>query len=63
VCQAIAPLPGGGAEPGQWNREGRIARVVAAAGTALNTALTSGRASPSYAGLFGFEPFESGGAT
>jgi phospholipid/cholesterol/gamma-HCH transport system substrate-binding protein len=31
--------------------------------TDLSAALSSGRASPTYAGLFGFEPFGSGGAT
>ena len=63
VCQAIAPLPGGGTGGGNDPSDPSFPVPLPGLGTALNTALTSGRASPSYAGLFGFEPFESGGAT
>jgi phospholipid/cholesterol/gamma-HCH transport system substrate-binding protein len=61
VCRAIEPanVPDGPGTP----TDPPFPVPLPGLGTAFNTALTSGRASPSYTGLFGFAPFESGGAT
>jgi phospholipid/cholesterol/gamma-HCH transport system substrate-binding protein len=64
VCRAIAPIPdapggGGGGGGGPTLPPLPFPRLD----TDLSAALSSGRASPTYAGLFGFGPFESGGST
>jgi phospholipid/cholesterol/gamma-HCH transport system substrate-binding protein len=50
---------GGGGGPLPFPLPGGTANL----GTSLGDVLSSGSASPTYAGLFGFEPFLSGGAT
>ncbi len=57
VCRALTPLGGGGDGPTLPPLP--FPRLD----TDLSAALSSGRATPTYAGLFGFEPFGSGGAT
>ncbi len=61
VCRALNPPGdgGGGGGGGPTLPPLPIPRLD----TDLSAALSSGRASPTYAGLFGFEPFGSGGAT
>jgi phospholipid/cholesterol/gamma-HCH transport system substrate-binding protein len=64
VCQVIAPIPevpggGGGGPGGPTLPPLPFPRLD----TDLSSALSSGRASPTYAGLFGFGPLEFGGAT
>jgi phospholipid/cholesterol/gamma-HCH transport system substrate-binding protein len=67
VCRALDPL-GGGAGGGNGGGGPTVPplpfpRPDTNLSSALTDALGSGRASPTYAGLFGFEPFGSGGAT
>jgi phospholipid/cholesterol/gamma-HCH transport system substrate-binding protein len=66
VCRLVAPLPGtpgprggGGGGPLPLPLPGTTSNL----GASLGDFLGSGRASPTYAGLFGFEPLFSGGAT
>jgi phospholipid/cholesterol/gamma-HCH transport system substrate-binding protein len=59
VCRALA-LP---SDPGDGDGGPDIPLPLPGLDTALSTALSSGRASPTYAGLFGFESFLSGGST
>jgi phospholipid/cholesterol/gamma-HCH transport system substrate-binding protein len=62
VCRLIAPIPeppGGTGGGGPTLPPLPFPRLD----TDLSTALSSGRASPTYAGLFGFGPFGSGGTT
>ena len=61
VCQAIAPVPDGPGGPTIPPLP--IPGLDTDLSAALTDELSSGRASPAYTGLFGFEPFGSGGAT
>ena len=62
ICRALAATPGGG---GGGGGGGPTIPPLPLPGldTNLSSALSSGRASPTYAGLFGFEFFGSGGST
>jgi phospholipid/cholesterol/gamma-HCH transport system substrate-binding protein len=62
ICRALAATPGGG---GGGGGGGPTIPPLPLPGldTDLSSALSSGRASPTYAGLFGFDLFDSGGAT
>jgi len=62
ICRALAATPGGG---GGGGGGGPTIPPLPLPGldTNLSSALSSGRASPSYAGLFGFDLFGSGGST
>ena len=75
VCRAIAPVPDGpgpdspGPSVPPLPIPGLSSSLSSSLGSSLGTdlsaltdALGSGRASPTYAGLFGFEPFGSGGS-
>jgi hypothetical protein len=61
ICRALAATPGGGGGGGGGPTIPPL--PLPGLGTNLSSALSSGRASPTYAGLFGFEPFGPGGAT
>jgi phospholipid/cholesterol/gamma-HCH transport system substrate-binding protein len=69
VCRLLAPAPevpgdgGGGGTGGGGPTLPPLPFPRTDLSSALTDALGSGRASPTYAGLFGFEPFGSGGAT
>ena len=62
ICQALAATPGGG---GGGGGGGPTVPPLPLPGldTDLSSALSSGRASPAYAGLFGFGSLEFGGAS
>jgi phospholipid/cholesterol/gamma-HCH transport system substrate-binding protein len=60
VCRALT-APGGGDDGGDDPTLPPL--PIPRLDTDLSAALSSGRASPRYVGLFGFEPFGSGGAT
>ncbi len=60
VCRALNPPGDGGGGGGDPTLP---PLPIPRLDTDLSAALSSGRASPTYAGLFGFEPFGSGGAT
>jgi phospholipid/cholesterol/gamma-HCH transport system substrate-binding protein len=61
VCRALNPPGGGGGGGGGGPTVPPL--PIPRLDTELSAALSSGRASPTYLGLFGFEPFGSGGAT
>ncbi|MGH3336045.1 MAG: MCE family protein [Nocardioides sp.] len=60
VCRALNPPGDGGGGGGDPTLP---PLPIPRLDTDLSAALSSGRASPTYAGLFGFEPFGSAGAT
>jgi phospholipid/cholesterol/gamma-HCH transport system substrate-binding protein len=60
VCRLVNPLPDAPDAPGSGNS---TLPPLPGLDTNLSSALTSGRASPTYAGLFGFGIFGSGGFT
>jgi len=65
VCRALAAVPGNGL-PGNGNGPTGplpLPGLDTDLSAALGDLLGSGRASPTYAGLFGFEPFTAGGST
>jgi phospholipid/cholesterol/gamma-HCH transport system substrate-binding protein len=61
VCRLVNPLPDAPGNGAPSNPP--IPLPVPGLDTNLSSALSSGRASPTYAGLFGFGPLEFGGAT
>jgi phospholipid/cholesterol/gamma-HCH transport system substrate-binding protein len=64
VCLALAAVPDGGGGGGGGGGGPTIPPLpLPGLDTDLSSALSSGRASPTYAGLFGFAPLEFGGAT
>jgi phospholipid/cholesterol/gamma-HCH transport system substrate-binding protein len=66
ICRALATIPGGGADGGGGAPTLPplpLPGVNTDLSAALGDVLGSGRASPTYAGLFGFESLEFGGAT
>jgi phospholipid/cholesterol/gamma-HCH transport system substrate-binding protein len=64
ICQALAGIPGsGGGGGGPTIPPLPLPGLDTDLSAALGDVLGSGRASPTYAGLFGFEPFTAGGST
>jgi phospholipid/cholesterol/gamma-HCH transport system substrate-binding protein len=63
ICRALATVPGGGGGGGGGGGPTIPPLPLPGLDTNLSSALTSGRASPTYAGLFGFGSLEFGGAT
>ena len=62
ICRALAGIPGsGGGNPTFPPLP--LPGLDTGLSAALGDALGSGRSSPTYAGLFGFEPFTAGGST